>query len=67
MTLRKWAVVVDSDVAATLTIDDTNEMETVQRFIAAYDSNPKIIPIPENQDVVHGWSWDGESFNNPVA
>ena len=67
MTLRKWAVVVDTDVAATISIDDTNTQDPVQRFIAAYDSNPTIVPVPDGQAVVHGWSWDGERFNPPVV
>jgi len=67
MTIRKWAVVVDSDVAGTITIDDANTMETAQRFVAAYDSNPIIVPISGDQPVQHGWSWDGENFNPPVG
>lgn len=67
MTVRKWAVVVGDDVAGTITIDDENTMETAQRFIAAYDSDPRIVPIPEDQEVVHGWNWTGTEFTPPVA
>lgn len=67
MTVRKWAVVVGDDVAGTITIDDENTMETAQRFIAAYDSDPRIVPIPEGQEVTHGWSWTGTEFTPPVA
>ena len=67
MTVRKWAVVVGDDVAGTITIDDTNTMETAQRFIAAYDSDPRVVPIPEGQEVAHGWNWTGTEFTPPVA
>lgn len=65
MTIRKWAVVIGTDVAGTITIDDQNPMETVQRFVAAYDSDPKIVPIHTEQDVKFGWAWDGSSFIEP--
>ena len=67
MTIRKWAVVIGSDVAGTITIDDENPMQTAQRFVAAYDSDPRIVPIPSEQAVEFGWFWDGETFNPPVA
>lgn len=67
MTLRRWAVLVGTDVAGTITIDDENTLETAQRFIAAYDSDPKIVPITSDSPVEHGWAWDGEKFSPPVA
>lgn len=62
MTLRKWAVIVGSDVAGTITIDDQTPVPTAQRFIAAYDSNPIIVPINTDQPVEFGWTWNGTEF-----
>ena len=64
MTMKKWAIVVGSDVAGTVSLDDQSTMEVVQRIIAAYDSDPKIVPINTEQDVSFGWTWDGINFNN---
>lgn len=64
MTMKKWAVVVGSEVAGTVSLDDQSTMEVVQRFIAAYNSDPKIVPINTDQDVAFGWTWDGVSFSN---
>lgn len=64
MTIRKWAVVVDGDVAGTITIDTEFNAPSVSRFVAAYDSDPKIIPILTEQPIEFGWTWDGENFSN---
>lgn len=66
MTIRKWAVVVEGDVAGTITIDTENTADAVPRFVAAYDSNPRIIPIHTEQPVEFGWAWNGNEFVPPV-
>jgi hypothetical protein len=62
MTIRKWAVVVDGDVAGTISIDTSNPATSIPRFVAAYDSDPKIVPITTDQPVAFGWKWDGINF-----
>lgn len=67
MTVHKFAVVVEGEVAGTISIDDTNPMESAQRHIAAYNSDPKIIPVPAGLDVAYGWTHNGSAFVSPVA
>ncbi len=65
MTVHKFAIVVDGDVAGTISIDDTNPAESVPRHIAAYNSDPKIIPIPSGLEVAYGWIYENNSFVSP--
>lgn len=67
MAIRKWAVVVDGDVAGTISIDTENSAPAVPRFIAAYDSDPRVVPINTEDPVEHGWTWDGSAFTPPVG
>ena len=63
MTLKTFAIVVEGDVAGTITLDDTWEGENVPRLIAALESDPKI--IPSSEEVQFGWTWDGNTFIQP--
>jgi hypothetical protein len=65
MTLKNFAIVVEGDVAGTITLDDTWESENVPRLIAALESNPQIIPAPV--EAQFGWTWDGTNFIQPEA
>ena len=65
MTLKNFAIVVEGDVAGTITLDDTWEGENVPRLIAALESNPQIVPAPV--EAKFGWTWDGTNFIQPEA
>jgi hypothetical protein len=65
MTTHKFAIVVDGDVAGTISIDDTNTSPAAIRHIAAYNSDPKIIPIPSDLEVVYGWTYEDGTFVSP--
>lgn len=67
MTIHKFAVVVDGDVAGTIVMDDTHSSDVVPRHIAAYNSDPKIIPIPAGLDVAYGWTYENGTFVNPPS
>jgi hypothetical protein len=68
MTLHKFAIVVGSDVAGTLTLNDENPDPATPRLIAAFNSDCRIIPMaPEQEDVAFGWSYDGEEFIAPPS
>lgn len=66
MTVYKFAVIVGEEVAGVLTLDDQNENAAVGRWIAAYSSDPKIVPVTTGQPVEFGWTWDGQSFISPL-
>jgi hypothetical protein len=68
MIIHKFAIVVDGDVAGTISIDDANTSESARRHIAAYNSDPKIIPVPSDIAVAYGWTYeDGVFVSPPVA
>ena len=66
MAIKKFAAVVDGDVFSVISVDSaysTHEKPDLgERLIAGFSSDPKIIEIPENQEVEIGWTWDGEIF-----
>lgn len=66
MSIRRFAVVVDGEVAGTLSISENEPSEVAQRHLAAYDSDPRIIPIKTEDPVDHGWTYDGTSFLPPA-
>jgi hypothetical protein len=66
MTVHKFAIVVDGDVAGTISIDDTNPAASAPRHIAAYNSDPKIIPVPSDLNVVYGWTYEDGVFVSPT-
>jgi hypothetical protein len=63
MAIFKFAVVIDQDVAGTISMDTENKSDVVPRMIAALSSDPKIIPAPEEVD--YGWMYDGQNFFKP--
>ena len=65
MTIHKFAIVVNGDVAGTIHLDDTNPLESVARHIAAYGSDPKIIPVPSDLGVAYGWTYENDTFVSP--
>lgn len=66
MTNVKFAVVVGNDVAGTISFTDDMTVESAQRFIAAYRSNPVMIET-NDEHVAYGWTWDGTNFNPPIG
>lgn len=67
MTLHKFAIVVGNDVAGTLTLNDQNPDEATPRFIAAFNSDCRIIPMTaEQEDAQFGWTYDGTDFFPPT-
>jgi len=64
MAIRKFAIVVDGDVAGTIHFDEDSKEPAAQRLMAALSSDPKIIESPEN--VEHGWTYDGTQFLPPL-
>lgn len=65
MSEMRFAVVVDNEVAATLSIDDETTDSVTARLIPAFLSDPKIVQV--SIDVQHGWTWNGTEFVAPAA
>lgn len=64
MSTVKFAVVVGDEVAGVISLTDDPTVESAQRFIAAYRSNPIILET-DNPDVSFGWTWNGTDFISP--
>jgi hypothetical protein len=66
MSVVKFAIVVGNDVAGTISLTDDPSVQSAQRFIAAYRSNPVIVETGD-ENVMFGWTWDGTNFNPPTG
>lgn len=62
MAIRRFAIIVDGDVAGTISINEEDPSEAAHRHIAAFDSDPKIVPIHVDKPVGYGWTYNGSEF-----
>lgn len=60
----KFALVIGNEVASIIKMPAEPNNEIALRAIAALQSDPKVIPVPDGISVEFGWTWDGESFSN---
>lgn len=63
MTKKMFAIVVNNDVAGTVSLQE-GFSDTSDRIIAAYQSDPKIVPITD-ETIGFGWTFDGTNFIPP--
>jgi len=61
----KFAFVVEGEVFWLLPISGPSTHGALQRIIAGLKSNPKIIDVTNNNTVLEGDIWDGNSFSRP--
>lgn len=68
---RKFAFVIDGEVAFVLTPPRTAPGATYERMVAGFSSDPKVIEIPldeENRDIINGdWFYVNGKFVNRLA
>jgi hypothetical protein len=63
MAIKRYALTANGDVFVTAEFDDATEQGA--KTSSYLSSDPKVVPIPENLDVVVGWTWDGTNFKSP--
>lgn len=61
----KFALVIDGEVAGTIQYPTNLGNPTMDRIIAALQSNPTIIEVFDN-NIMPGWSYDGSTFSAPA-
>lgn len=70
MTTKKYAFINGSTntVFTTMLFDEleTENPAMVLVMIEGLSSNPKIVEVPSDSEVVRGWSYDGTSFSTGV-
>jgi hypothetical protein len=64
MSRFKFAIVVGNDVAGTVALEQGIN-DTIDAIIAAYQSDPKIIPTSD-ENIQFGWTYDGTNFFPPL-
>ena len=61
----KFALVIDGEVAGTIQYPTNLGNPTMDRIIAALQSNPTSIEVFDN-NIMPGWSYDGSTFSAPA-
>jgi len=62
----KFALVIGDEVGAIIKMPAAPSNEIALRAIAALQSDPKVVPVPDGLPVEFGWTWDGERFINQL-
>lgn len=66
---HKFAFIAEGDVFGVISLDENNpnDVRNVEKqCIAGLLSDPKIVPIPLDSQVMPGWTWNGQEFQAPV-
>ena len=67
MAIRKFAAIAGQDVFTIFTLDDDPAVNAVgPRLAAGMSSNPVILEIAEDSEVTVGWTFDGETYSQPI-
>jgi hypothetical protein len=64
MAIRTFAVIIENEVAFTIDLDDSLNLDIMNRVIPALLSNPQFIES-DNPEIRFGWKWDGTNFYLP--
>jgi hypothetical protein len=65
MAQRRFIFVVEGDVFMQLLFDDEITGERGASWAAGLNSNPTVIEVTNDPQVVPGWTWDGSNFIPP--
>lgn len=67
--MKYFVTIVDNEVVGNMQVEEENDnvdvnIEMMNRYIAIYSSDPRVIPYSEK--VTLGSTWDGTTFTPPV-
>lgn len=65
MTARRFVCVAEGDVFMQILFDDTESGPGAPIWAAGLASNPTVIEVTDQPNVVPGWTWDGTRFIAP--
>jgi len=65
MTTRRFVCIAEGDVFMQILFDDTLSGPAAPTWAAGLASNPTVIEVTDQPNVVPGWTWDGTSFIAP--
>jgi hypothetical protein len=65
MALKRFIFVAEGDAFMQIQFDDETSHPHAKAWVAGLLSNPTVIEVTNNPEVIPGWTWDGNSFNPP--
>ena len=65
MAVRKFVFIAEGDVFMQMLFDDEMSGRNAAAWAAGLNSNPTVVEVTDNQQIVPGWSWDGVNFTPP--
>ncbi len=65
MSLRKFVLIAEGDVFMQIQFDDEVSSPNAAAWVAGLLSNPVVVDVTNQPEVVSGWTWDGNSFTAP--
>jgi len=65
MSIRRFVCVTEGDVFMQIQFDDSISGPKSAAWAAGLSSNPIVIEVTDQPNVVPGWTWDGTNFIAP--
>lgn len=65
MATRRYVFIADGDVFMQIAFDDEGPHPRSAAWAAGLSSDPKVIEVTNQPNVVPGWTWDGTDFKAP--
>ena len=65
MTTRRFVCIAEGDVFMQIQFDDTLSGTNAPAWAAGLASNPTVIEVTGQPNVVPGWTWNGTEFVAP--
>jgi hypothetical protein len=65
MTTRRFVLIAEGDVFMQVQFDDEISSPNAAAWAAGLASNPTVIEVTDQPNVVPGWAWNGDSFTPP--
>lgn len=65
MATRRYVLIAEGDVFMQIYFDDQTSHPNAPAWAAGLLSDPKVIEVTDQPNVVPGWTWDGTGFKAP--
>lgn len=64
MATRRFVLIAEGDVFMQIQFDDEISHSNAAAWAAGLSSNPSVVEVTNQPEVIPGWVWDGSSFTS---